>query len=144
MGRGDDPVCSACPGHLRHGSSGLYAVGAVVYTGKDMAVYIRRTNPPYSAFGCRYVCFGVEAPYKFALYHNLPFPATRRTAYSAAIRHYYNCIFPVLSMENCTKTEVFGIFYIVRVIFQFYLDFCGSVVYCVRKIPGQAKLPVFP
>src|SRR5699024_9368124 len=83
--------------------------------------------PPYSAFGCRYVCFGVEAPYKFALYHNLPFPAKRRTAYSAAIRHYYNCIFPVLSMENCTKTEVFGIFYIVRVIFQFYLDFFADL-----------------
>ena len=50
MGRGDDPVCSACPGHLRHGSSGLYAVGAVVYTGKDMAVYIRRTNPSLQRF----------------------------------------------------------------------------------------------
>lgn len=30
-------------------------------------------------------------------------------------------------MENCTKTEVFGIFYIVRVIFQFYLDFFADL-----------------
>lgn len=55
----------------------------------------------------------------------------RNVLFSGGKRFHYNCIFHILSMENCVKALQCGTFYIVCVFSQFCLDFLRDLLYTV-------------